>query len=157
MTIPLSGLRRFWLGAGAGRGPYELVAFDRALRAAGVADYNLVKISSILPPGAFKAEKLDLPPGSLLPIAYGEFFSGQEGLVISAAVAAGLPKEPNAVGVIMEVAGPLSEDEARAMAEEMARLALEDRGVGVREVLLASASARVQGPTAVFAGVALLP
>ncbi len=154
---PLSGLRRFWLGAGVGRGPYELVAFDRALRDAGVADYNLLKISSILPPGAEPAPEVDLPPGSLLPIAYGEYFSSEEGITISAAVAAGLPQEPEAVGVIMEVSGPLSEQEARRKAEEMARMALEDRGVGVREILLASASARVQGPTAVFAGVALLP
>ena len=133
------------------------MAFDRALRAAGVADYNLLKVSSILPPGAQRSFTLDLPPGSLLPIAYGEYFSSEDGLTISAAVAAGLPAEPGAVGVIMEVAGPMPEEEAREKARKMAELALGDRGLEVREVALASVSARVEGPTAVFAGVALLP
>jgi arginine decarboxylase len=35
-----------------GRGPTELAAFDAALVAAGVADRNLVYLSSVLPPGS---------------------------------------------------------------------------------------------------------
>jgi arginine decarboxylase len=37
------------VAAGVGRGPTELSAFDAALAGAGVADYNLVTVSSVLP------------------------------------------------------------------------------------------------------------
>ncbi|MEZ3142653.1 pyruvoyl-dependent arginine decarboxylase [Halobaculum sp. MBLA0143] len=37
------------VAAGLGRGPTELSAFDAALAGAGVADYNLVTVSSVLP------------------------------------------------------------------------------------------------------------
>src|SRR5688572_6258622 len=35
---------------GTGRGMYELVAFDAALREAGIASQNLVPVSSVFPP-----------------------------------------------------------------------------------------------------------
>ena len=38
--------------AGSGSGPTTLAAFDNALRAAGVADHNLIRLSSIIPPGS---------------------------------------------------------------------------------------------------------
>jgi len=148
---------RFFAGAGAGHGQTELLAFDRALAAAGMSEFNLVRVSSIIPPGAARAGEVDLPPGLLLPVAYGSFSSSEEGQVISAAVAAGIPESPGAVGIIMEFAGPLPEQEARQAAEEMARQALVNRGSRVKEVIVVSAEAVVRGPTAVFAGVALLP
>lgn len=37
---------------GAGTGLTRLAAFDHALRIAGVADFNLVRLSSVIPPGA---------------------------------------------------------------------------------------------------------
>ncbi len=38
--------------AGAGVGPTELAAFDHALVNAGVANFNLIYLSSVLPPGS---------------------------------------------------------------------------------------------------------
>lgn len=38
--------------AGSGTGRTTLAAFDAALRSAGVADHNLIRLSSIVPPGA---------------------------------------------------------------------------------------------------------
>src|SRR5918911_5692889 len=38
--------------AGTGEGPTQLAAFDAALLMAGVANYNLICLSSIIPPGA---------------------------------------------------------------------------------------------------------
>jgi arginine decarboxylase len=38
------------VAAGAGRGPTELAAFDAALRTVGVSDYNLIRLSSVIPP-----------------------------------------------------------------------------------------------------------
>jgi arginine decarboxylase len=37
---------------GTGRGPTPLAAFDAALRCAGVANFNLIRLSSVIPPGA---------------------------------------------------------------------------------------------------------
>ena len=148
---------RFVLGAGAGYGETELLAFDRALAAAGFSDYNLVRVSSIIPPGASLTEGIDLSPGSLLPIAYASLVSDEQGLVISAAIAAGIPVSPDDVGVIMEFSGPVPLDEAEDQARFMAEKALASRGSGVKDILVKGVSVRVQGITAVFAGVALLP
>ncbi|WP_341892309.1 pyruvoyl-dependent arginine decarboxylase [Variovorax sp. YR752] len=40
------------MSRGVGRGPTELAAFDAALRDAGVANYNLLCLSSVIPPGS---------------------------------------------------------------------------------------------------------
>lgn len=39
-----------------GTGPTELAAFDAALRAAGTANFNLVRLSSVIPPASLVAE-----------------------------------------------------------------------------------------------------
>jgi arginine decarboxylase len=41
---------------GVGTGPTELAAFDQALVRAGVANFNLIYLSSVLPPGSKVAE-----------------------------------------------------------------------------------------------------
>ena len=38
--------------AGTGEGPTSIAAFDAALRRAGVENYNLIALSSIIPPGS---------------------------------------------------------------------------------------------------------
>jgi arginine decarboxylase len=43
---------RIHVVTGTGRGPTKLAAFDASLRSAGVADFNLVKVSSVIPIGA---------------------------------------------------------------------------------------------------------
>ncbi len=41
---------------GTGSGPTRLAAFDRALQDAGLADYNLIRLSSVIPPNAVVRE-----------------------------------------------------------------------------------------------------
>lgn len=43
---------RITIGAGIGEGPTALAAFDAALVDAGVANYNLIALSSVIPPRA---------------------------------------------------------------------------------------------------------
>lgn len=43
---------RIALARGIGRGPTSLAAFDSALLDAGVANYNLICLSSVIPPGS---------------------------------------------------------------------------------------------------------
>jgi arginine decarboxylase len=40
------------LATGVGRGPTAIAAFDAALREAGVHNYNLLRLSSVVPPGS---------------------------------------------------------------------------------------------------------
>lgn len=51
------------LSAGTGVGPTELAAFDHALVNAGVANFNLIYLSSVLPPGSeVLVNKTPTPP-----------------------------------------------------------------------------------------------
>ena len=43
---------RIVVSRGTGEGPTPLAAFDEALLAAGVENYNLIRLSSVIPPGA---------------------------------------------------------------------------------------------------------
>ena len=43
---------RIVIRAGTGEGPTAVAAFDAALRSAGVENYNLIPLSSIIPPGS---------------------------------------------------------------------------------------------------------
>lgn len=43
---------RIYVSTGAGRAPTALAAFDAALQDAGVANFNLIPLSSVLPPGS---------------------------------------------------------------------------------------------------------
>ncbi|MEP6462670.1 MAG: pyruvoyl-dependent arginine decarboxylase [Frankiaceae bacterium] len=51
------------LAAGAGAGPTTLAAYDAALREIGVANHNLIRLSSVIPPGSVLTQH----PGSVLP------------------------------------------------------------------------------------------
>jgi arginine decarboxylase len=53
------------VAGGAGEGPTELAAFDAALRTVGVSNYNLIRLSSVIPPGSVvSAPQRQLsPPG----------------------------------------------------------------------------------------------
>jgi arginine decarboxylase len=42
---------RIVVSRGTGEGPTPLAAFDSALQAAGVENYNLIRLSSVVPPG----------------------------------------------------------------------------------------------------------
>ena len=61
---------KFKIVKGVGKSLYPLVAFDIALQNAGIGDYNLVKVSSILPAGCMYTENIDMIKGSILYAAY---------------------------------------------------------------------------------------
>ena len=57
---------RIFVASGIGTGPTKLSAFDAALNHAGVANYNLVRLSSIIPPQTTIAQhNKPLPSGSM--------------------------------------------------------------------------------------------
>jgi len=144
---------RYALVSASAEGRTPLTAFDRALLLAGVGNLNLVKVSSIVPPGAAREERVSLPEGALLPIAYASLASDAPGAVISAAV--GVGRAGRGFGMIMEYSGQVPEDVARERVESMVREAFANRGLEVAALEVASSTHTVERVGCVFAGVPL--
>jgi len=72
---------KYKLVAGSSEGATELNAFDGALLSAGAGNLNLLRVSSILPPGAVYDESLVIPPGNLVPTAYGYILNNRPGTI----------------------------------------------------------------------------
>ncbi|MCX6640633.1 MAG: arginine decarboxylase, pyruvoyl-dependent [bacterium] len=149
--------RRYFLVSGCSEAPTELNAFDGALRQAGVGDVNLLKVSSIVPPACRRIDPIALPKGALIPIAYASISSDKPGEVIAAAIAVGIPEEIDQVGVIMEHSAVGHQAEVEKIATDMARTALEMRGLSIKSIESRAVEIKVKDVAAAFAGVALIP
>jgi arginine decarboxylase len=146
--------KRYSLVAGTGEALTALTAFDAALLDSGLGNLNLLKVSSILPPGCEHVEKPDIPPGALTPTAFASITSHIEGEIISAAVAVGVPQE-DTFGVIMECSGNWPKEEIERRITSMIIEAFERRGMALKEIRVAAASHKVERCGCAFAGVAL--
>jgi arginine decarboxylase len=148
---------KFFLVSGASEGFSLLNAFDGALLASGVGDTNLVRMSSILPPGCMEVNPppIPLPQGALVPVAYASLYSDVPGDVISAAVAIGIPQDRNLAGLIMEYSAKAEERVVLEQVKKMAEKGMEVRKRAVKEIMAISATFRVVTIGAVFAGVVL--
>lgn len=146
---------RFVLVSGIGDAAEALNAFDRALLSAGVGNYNLVKVTSILPPFAQVGSVEELPAGAIVFAAMGSITSLHAGEQISAAVAAGVPADPSKPGVLMEGSFRCSKEEAEQKVREMAKLAMQDRGEEILRIDSAAAGCEVKQISSAFAAVLL--
>ena len=151
IVLPLP--KKYFLTAASCEGETELTAFDRALLEARVGNTNLLRVSSILPPGCEYEPGLIIPPGSLLPIAYGTITSCEPGARIAAAVAVGIKKD--SFGVIMEYEGYCSKAEAEEMVVKMCREAFRVRGLELDEIKIAATEHLVEKIGCAFAAVPL--
>jgi arginine decarboxylase len=150
--------RRFFLTAGAGEASTELNAFDAALLEAGIGDTNLIRMSSILPPGATEVDGYAFERGSFVALAYGALTCAEPGTIISAAIAVGIPSDTEAAGLIMEHAHRGDSMSCEALARDMVHegLALK-RNLNIANIRSLSVSHRVERAGAVFAAVVLCP
>jgi arginine decarboxylase len=144
---------KFLVTAGSAEGKSELTAFDNALLQAKVGNVNLLRVSSILPPGAQYTPGLEIPPGSLLPIAYGSIVSEVPGELISASIAVGISE--NTFGVIMEFSGKCSRDEAETAVVSMVKEAFASRNMVLMDIKVASTEHRVEEIGCAFAAAPL--
>ena len=129
----LMEVRKLYLVAGKAEGGTPLNAFDNALLDAGIGDVNLIKVSSIIPPGAeVVMEKPNLPKGALVPCVYAERTSDKPGEKIAVALAVGIAED--GFGVVMESEGETAE-EATAKAVEMVKEAFSVRGLTLKRIL----------------------
>lgn len=148
---------KFFLVSGSSDGFSLLNAFDGALLVSGVGDTNLVRMSSILPPGCqeIKPRPARLPQGALVPVAYASLTSDVPGQVISAAVAIGIPEDPSLAGLIMEYSARAEENVVLEQVRKMVEKGMEVRKRTIREIMAISATCKVAVNGAAFAGVVL--
>ena len=145
--------QQFIIVSAAAEGRHGLTAFDKALLKAGVGDVNLVRLSSIMPPGCREAENIVFPMGAFVPTAYGAYCSEVAGELIAAAIGIGFDRDGS--GVIMEHAGTCSAAEAHRKVEEMLQEAFTNRKRELVKIQVKSVEHRVEKAGAAFAGVAL--
>ncbi len=124
----------YFITAGSSEGFSELNAFDGALLDAGVGNVNLLKMSSICPPHASEVSSVDLPHGSLVPVAFAEISSDRPGEIISAGVALALPEDEDHAGLIMEYSAKGPRDQIEAQVRRMAEEGMKMRGKAIREI-----------------------
>lgn len=143
--------------SGLGIDEDELTSFDKSLIMAGVGNYNLVRVSSIIPPSASPTTIIDIPYGSVLYTAFSVNTTSKEELISSAVVAA-VPLNSKDVGVIMEYSGRGNKRSILKKATELAERAMQRRGV--KDYKLFFDGIEVQGKkgfySTTFAAVALL-
>lgn len=144
---------KFALVVGRGEGATPLNSFDAALLDAGIGNLNLVRVSSILPPGAQFSPGLQIPPGTPTPTAYGYITSSSPGQVIAAAVGVGISGDT--YGVIMEYEGHCTKEEAEKRVQTMVEEGFRMRSLFLKEVLVQGIDHRVEKTGSVLAAVVL--
>lgn len=110
MTRPLT----IRVSAGSGTGRTTLAAFDAALAAAGVSDFNLIQLSSVVPPGSRVLEvdgREQLPGdhGDALYCVYARAHASLPGHEAWAGLAWSLRDDDSGAGLFVEHDGPSHE------------------------------------------------
>jgi arginine decarboxylase len=117
-----------FLTKGVGQHQEKLGSFEAALRKAGIAQFNLVTVSSIFPPHCKivgKEEGLrQLQPGQILFSVMSRNATDEAHRLISASIGLARPKDPNEFGY-------LSEHHAHGLTDEAAGDYAEDLAVGM--------------------------
>ena len=110
---------------GVGRHKYQLKSFEQALRKAGVAQLNLVTVSSIMPPkckiiSREKGIEL-LTPGSISFCVMARSDTNEHGRLVASSVGVAVPRDGDKWGYLSEVhAHGMNSQQASDMAEDLA-------------------------------------
>lgn len=116
---------RLFLTKGKGQHKEKLASFEDALRTAGIAPFNLVKTSSIIPPRCRLISKEEglklLKPGQIVFLVMSECATEEAHRLISASVGLAIPNDSNRYGYLSEHHGyGQNEKEAGQYAEDLA-------------------------------------
>jgi arginine decarboxylase len=102
MYIP----RSIFLTRGVGRHREKLSSFEMALRDCGIAQFNLVRVSSIYPPGCkfVKPDKglKEMKAGQIVHVVISEAATDEPRRLIAAAVGVAIPRDPKQFGYLSE-------------------------------------------------------
>jgi len=97
---------KVFLTRGQGRHKEKLVSFEKALREAGIAPFNLVRVSSIFPPHCrFISKEAGLKllePGQILFVVLSENATDEPEQFISASIGMAVPDDPARYGYLAE-------------------------------------------------------
>lgn len=120
--------REIFLTKGVGRHREKLTSFELGLRDAGIAAFNLVRVSSILPPHCKLISRNQglkkMVPGQIVFCVISEAATNEPNRLVAAAVGLAIPKERDQYGYLSEhhsygqtekIAGDYSEDLAAEM------------------------------------------
>lgn len=113
---------------GAGYHKEQLASFEASLRAAGIAQFNLVHVSSILPPGCHKVSREAglglLRSGEIVFVVMARNATNEANRLVAASVGCAFPSDPTQYGYLSEhhsfgeteeKAGDYAEDLAASM------------------------------------------
>lgn len=117
-----------FLTKGVGRHKEKLSSFEMALRDAGLASFNLVRVSSIFPPHCKLVDRVKgvklLHPGQILFTVLAESSTNEPSRLVAASIGLAIPSDPAHHGYISEhhsygqsrdVSGDYAEDLAASM------------------------------------------
>ncbi len=120
--------QKMFFTKGVGKHKEKLTSLELALRNAGIAKYNLVKVSSIFPPGCKIISKNEglklLTPGQISYVVMSQAESNEAHRLLAASVGVAVPKDKRQYGYLSEhhsfgqrddVAGEYAEDLAATM------------------------------------------
>ena len=116
---------KVFLTRGVGRHRYRLKSFEEALRNAGVAQQNLVQVSSIVPPKCNIISEKEglkrLSPGQICYCVMARADTNEHGRLIASAIGVAIPKDIAQWGYLSEVHEyGMSRQQASDMAEDLA-------------------------------------
>lgn len=141
---------KVFLTSGAATGGQSLNAFDNALRSAGIADFNLIRVTSIVPPSIPvyhlpRTRRLVRGEGQLIPTIYEAISSNEIGRRIAVAVGVGMtaPGQKGA-GIIFTYSCQGTKDEAERIVRTMVKEGMHAKGYARHRCKVASAAAIVQ-------------
>ena len=117
--------KRVFFTAGVGKHRHNLESFEAALRDAGIAQCNLVKVSSIYPPGCKiiprKAGLAKLIPGQITFCVMAEARTDEPNRLVSAGIGLAIPAKGDQFGYISEHHGyGMTEKKTADFVEDMA-------------------------------------
>lgn len=147
--------KHLYLTSGSAEGLTPLNAFDGALLDAGIGHYNLVKVTSVVPPNAVIARELAPSPGAVVPAAFAAIHSVTPEEIISAAVAAAIPSNRNLPGIIMEYSARGHKVEVEDIVRNMALEAMRLRGFEIGALESVAVEHKVERIGSVIAAVLL--
>ncbi|MGH7849646.1 MAG: pyruvoyl-dependent arginine decarboxylase, partial [Thermodesulfobacteriota bacterium] len=98
--------KKAFITKGVGRHKEKLTSFEMALRDAGIAAYNLVKVSSIFPPNCKLISRTNglkyLSPGQIVHVVMSENATNEPNRLVASATGIAIPKDPDHHGYISE-------------------------------------------------------
>ena len=106
MTGSSSAPEQIFFTAGVGKHLHNLQSFEAALRDAGIAPFNLVRVSSIMPPGCkilSRSQGLQqLQPGQVVHCVMAESRTNEPNRLVVAGIGLAIPADKNMYGYISE-------------------------------------------------------